>query len=212
MQASKAKSRPLAAAGKSRRPVSTAKSKTQSKMIFRSHGRTAKGKSLLKKAAAAGGSGHVVIAYNPGEGVGGFVKKIRHATPMELVEVERKGVGGRLLKDIAVEMNIPTSRFFSMIGVPKATAEKKASANEMIAGAGGQAALGMVRLLGIAQSIADNSTADISGFNVAKWLGQWIERPQPALGGKRPAEFLDTPTGVEVVSRVLGAIESGAYL
>lgn len=212
MQASKAKSRLLAAAGKSRRPVSTAKSKTQSKMTVRSHGRAAKGKSLLKKVPAVGGSRHVVIAYHPGEGVGEFVKKIRRATPMELVEVERKGVGGRLLKDIAVEMNIPTSRFFSMIGVPKATAEKKASANEVIAGAGGQAALGMVRLLGIAQSIADNSTADISGFNVGKWLGQWIERPQPALGGKRPAEFLDTPTGVEVVSRVLGAIESGAYL
>lgn len=212
MQASKAKSRALATAGKSTRTVSTAKSKAQSKMTFRSHGRTARGKSLLKKAPEAGGSGRVVIAYHPGEGVGGFVKKIRHATPMELVEVERNGVGGRLLKDIAVEMNIPTSRFFSMIGVPKATAEKKASANEVIAGAGGQAALGMVRLLGIAQSIADNSTADISGFNVGKWLGQWIERPQPALGGKRPAEFLDTPTGVEVVSRVLGAIESGAYL
>lgn len=212
MQASKAKSRALSAAGKSRRPVSTAKPKTQSKKTLRGHGGAAKGKSLLKKAPGVGGSARVVIAYHPGEGVGGFVKKIRHATPMELVEVERNGVGGRLLKDIAIEMDIPASRFFSMIGVPKATAEKKASANEVIAGAGGQAALGMVRLLGIAQSIVDNSTADVSDFDVGKWLGLWIERPQPALGGKRPAEFLDTPTGVEVVSRVLGAIESGAYL
>lgn len=153
------------------------------------------------------------ISYNPGEGVGEFVAKIRGATPMQLVDVERNGVGGRLLKDIALTMNIPTSRLFSILGVPKATAEKKASGNQVIAGAGGQAALGMIRLLGIVQSIVDNSTADAArDFDAAKWLGRWIERPQPALGGKKPADILDTPTGVEVVSRVLGAIESGAYL
>ena len=142
-----------------------------------------------------------------------FVAKIRGATPMQLVDVERNGVRGRLLKDIALTMNIPTSRFFSIIGVPKATAERKASENQVIAGTGGQAALGMVRLLGIVQGIVENSTAaGARNFDVAKWLGQWIERPQPALGGKKPADFLDTPTGVEVVSRILGAIESGVYL
>ena len=39
-----------------------------------------------------------------------------------------------------------------------------------------------------------------------------IERPQPALGGNKPADLLDTPTGLQVVSRTLGALESGAYL
>jgi putative toxin-antitoxin system antitoxin component (TIGR02293 family) len=153
------------------------------------------------------------IAYDPKTGVPAFVATIRGALPMQLVEVERRGVGGRLLKDIALNMAIPASRLFDIIGVPKATAEKKASNNGVIAGAGGQAALGMVRLLGIAQSIVENSTADEArGFDAAKWLGQWIDRPQPALGGKKPAELLDTPTGIEVVSRILGAIESGAYL
>lgn len=171
-----------------------------------------KGRLLMKKESSAGTFKTIVITYVPGEGVGGFVEKIRHATPLELVEIERAGVGGRLLKDMAKKMDIPTSRLFNMIGVPKATAEKKASTNEVIAGAGGQAAIGMIRLLGIAQSIIDSSTADVRDFDAAKWLGQWIERPQPALGGKKPAELLDTPTGVEVVSRLLGAVESGAYL
>jgi putative toxin-antitoxin system antitoxin component (TIGR02293 family) len=153
------------------------------------------------------------VAYADGDSIRGFVKKIRVATPMQLVNIERQGVRGRLLKDIAQEMAIPASRLFTIIGVPKATAEKKASSNEVIAGAGGQAALGLVRLLGIAQSIVDDSTADAArSFDAAKWLGRWIERPQPALGGKRPADLLDTPTGLEVVSRTLGAIESGAYL
>lgn len=153
------------------------------------------------------------IEYDPDDGVGRFVTKMRAATPMQLVSVERRGIGRRLLEDIAVSMDIPMTRLFSIVGVPKATVEKKGSGNEVISGAGGQAALGMVRLLGIAQSMARNSTApEARGFDAAKWLGQWIERPQPALGGRKPADLLDTPTGIEMVARALGAIESGAYL
>lgn len=154
-----------------------------------------------------------LVTYSVAEGVHRFIKKVQDATPMQLMDIEREGVHGRLLKDIAQEMDIPSSRLFTIIGVPKATAEKKASSNEVIAGAGGQAALGLIRLLGIAQNIVHNSTAATArDFDAAKWLGRWIERPQPALGGNKPADLLDTPTGLQVVSRTLGAIESGAYL
>jgi putative toxin-antitoxin system antitoxin component (TIGR02293 family) len=179
----------------------------------RSHARSStKGRTYFKSVPATSNARRSVPQYRPFKGVDELIEKIRHATPLELVEVERGGVGGRLLKEMAKEMDIPTSRLFNMIGVPKATAEKKAATNEAITGAGGQAAIGMVRLLGIAQAIAENSTADVKDFDVRKWLGQWLERPQPALGGKKPADLLDTPTGLEVVSRLLGAVESGAYL
>lgn len=211
--AHKAKGGTSVAATKLNRPGAMGTPKARPKSLRGRAGDEVRSKGHGIKKSAYARSARTLIAYNPGEGVGGFVKKIQDATPMQLVDVERKGVGGRLLKDIALKMGIPTSRFFNIIGVPKATAEKKAAGNQVIAGAGGQAALGIVRLLGIAQSIVANSTADEArGFDAAKWLGQWIERPQPSLGGKKPAEFLDTPTGVEIVSRVLGAIESGAYL
>jgi putative toxin-antitoxin system antitoxin component (TIGR02293 family) len=189
--------------------ATTAKQRARPKAEY---GRTGR-KRYFGKTGPYGKVIQVFISYDMGESVVEFVEKIRGATPMQLVDIERKGVGGRLLKDIAKTMDIPTSRFFKIVGVPKATAEKKASGNQVIAGAGGQATLGVVRLLGIAQSIVDNSTSDEArDFDAAKWLGQWIERPQPALGGKKPSELLDTPTGIELVSRVLGAIESGAYL
>ena len=80
-------------------------------------------------------------------------------------------------------------------------------------GRAGLAAMGMAKLLGIAQDIVQDSTSpEAEGFDTAKWLGQWIERPQPALGGRKPVDFLDTPTGVEMVAQVLGAVRSGAYL
>ena len=153
-----------------------------------------------------------VIAYRSTKGVDDYVRRVARATPMEIVEIERQGVLGSFIKDLSKRMEIPSSRFFTILGVPKATAEKKAAAGERVAGRGGQAAIGMVKLLNIAQEIVANSTAsEARGFDAAKWLGQWIERRQPALGGRKPADLLDTPTGVEVVARLLGAIESGAY-
>jgi putative toxin-antitoxin system antitoxin component (TIGR02293 family) len=153
-----------------------------------------------------------VIAYRSTKGVDDYVRQVARATPLQLVEIERQGVLGSFIKDLSRRMDIPSSRIFTILGVPKATAEKKAAAGERVEGSGGQAAIGMVRLLGIAQDIVANSTArEAKTFDATKWLGQWIERPQRALGGRKPAELMDTPTGTELVARLLGSIESGAY-
>jgi putative toxin-antitoxin system antitoxin component (TIGR02293 family) len=152
------------------------------------------------------------IVYRPSKGVDDFVQRVSLANPMQLVEAERNGVSSVFLKDLSKRMEMPTSRLYSIVGVPKATAEKKAAAGELLGGSGGRAALGVARLLGIARAIAENSTApEAKDFDSAKWLGQWLERSQPALGGRKPADLIDTPTGLEMVARLLGAIESGAY-
>lgn len=151
------------------------------------------------------------IVYEPGN-VDEFVSRVASATPIQIVEIERAGVVGSFIKDLSKRIEIPSSRMFTMLGVPKSTAEFKAAGGKVIAGSGGQAAIGMVKLLGIAKEIVANSTATkAKGFDAFKWLGQWIERPQPSLGGRKPADLLDTPTGVEVVVRLLGSLESGAY-
>jgi putative toxin-antitoxin system antitoxin component (TIGR02293 family) len=152
------------------------------------------------------------IAYGRGTAFNAYIERISRATPMELVLTERAGVHARLIKDLARHMAIPASRLFAILGVAKATAEKKVAADETIGGQGGQAVMGMVRLLGIAQAMTASSTADeAKDFDAAKWLGRWIDIPQPSLGGRKPADLLDTPTGVEIVARLLGAVESGAY-
>ena len=151
------------------------------------------------------------ILYHLSTGFDAFVQQVADATPMQLVNVERSGVEGSFIKELAKQMAVPSSRLFAILGVPKATAEKKAAAGEMVAGSAGQAAIGMVKLLGIAQGIvADSKAAHAQGFDAAQWLGRWIEHAQPALGGRKPADLLDTPTGVDVVARLLGSIESGA--
>ena len=147
-------------------------------------------------------------------GVDAYVRALAQAEPTQLMQVEREGVAGTFVKDLAASLGIAASRLFVILGLPKATVEKKAAAGLRVAGSGGQAAIGMVRLLATAQRIVGDSTspqASESDFDVAKWLGRWIEQPQPALGGRRPSDMLDTPTGMTVVARLLGSLESGAY-
>lgn len=50
-----------------------------------------------------------------------------------------------------------------------------------------------------------------SDFDLGQWLQDWLQRPQPALGGVRPIELLNTQDGIEAVCRTLGAVLSNAY-
>ena len=154
----------------------------------------------------------VPLRYQRIKGVDAYLHAVASATPIELVAIERQGVLGIFIKDVSTRMDIPVSRMFAILGVPKATAEKKAAAGELVGGSGGQAAVGLMRLLGMARAIVNNSTAPgARNFDSAKWLGRWLEVPQPALGGHKPADLISTPTGVEVVARLLGSLESGSY-
>lgn len=142
----------------------------------------------------------------------GYVAYLREATPLQRVEAEREGVPARMVKHMASDMDLSAVRMFDILGIAKATAEAKAAQQARITGASGQAALGLIQLLGIARDIVDDSTDPAAPeFDAARWLGQWIEQPQAALGGQRPADLLDTPTGLSVVARLLGSLASGAY-
>ncbi len=148
------------------------------------------------------------LMYTSGN-VDAFVRVVSVAPPMQLLQTERVGVDAAFLGDMAKRMDVPYSYLAETVGIPKATAARKRAGNGMIDGA---AAIALARLLAIASDIVEDSTApEAENFDTAKWLGQWIERPQPALGGRKPSELLDTPTGVSMVTKLLGAIRSGAY-
>ncbi|MDP3883648.1 antitoxin Xre/MbcA/ParS toxin-binding domain-containing protein [Hydrogenophaga sp.] len=128
---------------------------------------------------------------------------------MQTLDTERKGVSAAILTELARRMELPTSYIAMTLGISKATAHRKIAAGALV---DGRPIVGLVKLLALAQTIVDESTAsEAEHFDTVKWLGQWIVRPQPALGGYKPAELLDSTTSVSIVAKVLGAIRSGAY-
>jgi putative toxin-antitoxin system antitoxin component (TIGR02293 family) len=159
------------------------------------------------------GEPHLALPrYQAQSGMDVYLKQVLEATPMQLIEVERHGMDVAFITDLSKRMEIPEQRFFSYLRIPKATAQRKKANQAIVDGHAGQTALAMARLAAMAQDMARESTApEAKDFDAVRWLGQWIERAQPALEGRRPADLLDTPTGVDLVARLLGAIQSGAY-
>jgi len=71
--------------------------------------------------------------------------------------------------------------------------------------------MGLQRLIGeVAVLVRD--CGDGSPFETGRWLADWLQRTNPALGGIRPAGFVDTAEGREQVSRLIGAHRSGASM
>jgi putative toxin-antitoxin system antitoxin component (TIGR02293 family) len=154
------------------------------------------------------------LTYHPGKGaIRSFTADVARASPLTLVELERQGVSPRLFNDLRAEMGLSSARMVEIFKFPRSTLASKIKSKAPLKGREGQATIKMVKLLAQAQRMVDNSTSDqAEGFDAAHWLGQWLEVPQPALGGLRPADLLDTETGTQMVHQVLGAMESGAYL
>jgi putative toxin-antitoxin system antitoxin component (TIGR02293 family) len=141
-----------------------------------------------------------------------YLQRMKSANTLQKIEFERNGVPVPVIKELSRKLNVSAMQMFNYLGIAKATATKKERAGENVTGSGGHAAIGMVELLVAAEKIVSNSTAEEArGFDTAAWLGRWIERPQAALGGRRPMEFLDTPGGAQLVMRLLTSIESGSY-
>lgn len=164
---------------------------------------------LLAERLLARSAESKVLSYSGSQGIEEFVLLVLYAPPMQLLETERRGISAQFLTDMAKWMNVPFTHLAESIGIPKATAVRKQAKNDLIDGA---SAIALARLLGIAREIVEDSTSERAPiFDTARWFGKWIELPQPALGGRKPSELLDTPTGVAMVTKVLGAIRSGAY-
>lgn len=149
------------------------------------------------------------LTYSRRRGLNDFLRQMHEATPMQTLRTERKGVSAAILIELARRMELPTACIAMSLGFSKAAAHRKITGNTLV---DGRPIVGLVKLLALAQAIVDESTSnEVKNFDTVKWLGQWIMRPQPALGGYKPADLLDSTTGVSMVAKVLGAIRSGAY-
>lgn len=142
-----------------------------------------------------------------------FRALLRTAPLAERVRIERDGVPWQVVKELIDDIFESTVEFQTFVRIPKATFTKKMREKSLFAGTTGQSVLGLMELINRVEDMlaAESDNAQARTFDVERWVGDWIQRPQPALGGLAPSEVMDTPTGRDSVMRVLGAIQSGAY-
>ncbi|WP_408414875.1 MbcA/ParS/Xre antitoxin family protein [Paraburkholderia sediminicola] len=54
-------------------------------------------------------------------------------------------------------------------------------------------------------------SGDPNGFDAAAWVRCWINKPNAALGLRRPVEFFDEADGRVRIVRLLAMMQSGAF-
>ena len=133
-----------------------------------------------------------------------------YASDLERVTMIRQGVPATLLVDMGRAMNISNELLFTALALPRSTVVRKIQEKKSLSAEQSERVIGLERLVGqVAEMVKQSGNAE--GFDAGRWVGEWLQRPLPALAGKRPAEFMDTMAGQDLVSKLLAQSQSGAY-
>lgn len=162
-----------------------------------------------KAAYAVPVSGSIGRSSARGYAPGQFVDVYR-ADPLSRVNWIKTGLDAKYLDRLSIAMKMPKERLLSTLGIAPATLSRRVRDAKPLSVDDSARAIGMARLVGQVQAMVEES-GDPTGFNAAEWLTQWMEMPLAALGGQRPADFMDTSEGQAMVSNVLARMQSGAY-
>lgn len=128
----------------------------------------------------------------------------------EMVEIIRHGVPAVNVEALGASLHLDKGIVTEVLGLPKSTVDKKIKGDKDLTPEQSERVLGLQRLIGQVEVIVAES-GDPTGFDAGEWLARWIQKPLPALGGRKPDEFLDTVVGQQLVSKLLAQIQSGAY-
>lgn len=129
---------------------------------------------------------------------------------VERVEATKRGLPAVFVSHLAKATGEPKERVITLLGLSRATVDRKARAKRPLSVVEGERVLGLAKLVGQVQSMV-NQSGEPAGFDAAKWVAGWLERPVPALGGRTPGEFMDTAEGQQIVAGLLAKARSGAF-
>ncbi len=139
-------------------------------------------------------------------------QKVMNHSFLSNLDRERNGIPVAEFVATIQKIGLTKKRASQIFNLPKSKLSNR-DENPLLKGTQALAVIRLEKLLLRAESIISNSLhPDAKDFDVGKWLGVWIDIPQPALSGLKPSELLDTVTGEQMVFQLLGAIESGVYL
>jgi putative toxin-antitoxin system antitoxin component (TIGR02293 family) len=140
-------------------------------------------------------------------------RELYQTTPVDRISLIREGVMAADLKTFISSLDIQQERVFTMLDIATATVNRKASRNEALSREDSEKVVGMAKLIGQVETMLEESGDPelMRDFDAAKWLAHWMEEPIPALGGASPSAYMDTIEGQEMISKLLEAMQTGAY-
>lgn len=126
----------------------------------------------------------------------------------ELAQHERSGVPLGVVRLLASRIAWPANQLLAQLGLEAHL--RFARHDTKVKGLPCLLVLEFVRTLRVAHDICARSGAE--NFDVDRFFGRWLQRPVFSLGWARPIDWMDCPSGAEVVRRTLSATAAGVYL
>jgi putative toxin-antitoxin system antitoxin component (TIGR02293 family) len=122
------------------------------------------------------------------------------ASSYDLVLASSKGISKQAVLNLADVMDIPMKDMAGLLNLSYKTLGRKRRTDLLDS---------LVSSLSI--EIAGTIANGLSVFEDSNKLKRWLQKENRALSGRKPIELLNTPTGINMVNRVLGRIEEGVY-
>jgi putative toxin-antitoxin system antitoxin component (TIGR02293 family) len=136
--------------------------------------------------------------------------RLYRADVIERMTLVKTGVPSLYVRVLSSLMKLPVEKLYRTLGLVRATVDRKMRMSRRLNADESERVLGFARLIGQAQSLVNESGSQ-KRFDAAAWMSVWIDQPIPALGGKAPAEFMDTVDGRGLISNLLSQQQSGTY-
>ena len=116
------------------------------------------------------------------------------AAPIVRIDMIKRGVPATLVVELAAQLCISKEQLCRTLGLARATIDRKVREASLLSPDETSRVLGLSRLVGRVQAIVEDA-GSVADFDAAVWAATWLEQPLPALGGQRPAEWMDTAEG-----------------
>lgn len=140
--------------------------------------------------------------YRPGQSLMAQARALADTDAAALATLAEAGVPAVLARDLGRALDIAPRHFFrDLLGTNRSAAEKKSFTDAPLPAAAGRIALALLQLLAHAEALHGGGP----GFDMARWLGRWIEQPQEGLQGRRPGALLGLDEGVAAVRALMEA-------
>jgi len=127
-------------------------------------------------------------------------KPVNHMTPFEKINWAKEGVSKEELQQLKQYSGMDYDQLAKALSVARATLISKKKEQRFNASLS-------EKIIGLADILAYGHEV----FEDEQKFNQWIYRPNTALGGQTPFDFMDSHFGREEVKKLLGRIDYGVY-
>jgi putative toxin-antitoxin system antitoxin component (TIGR02293 family) len=135
--------------------------------------------------------------------------KLFRASAQDRVDLLHLGIPASVVGDLADRMRVSRETLYDTLRLPRSSVIARIRAGEALPQEQAERVIGLAKLIGQVEALVEEA-GDPAGFDAYRWMGQWMERTIPALGGKTPRSYMDSMTGQGIVSNLVEMIQSGA--